>query len=240
MHRIYHTPFLYKHFHKLHHKYKQPTAFSVTAIHPVESLSIQVVYLVPLYTIPVHWALYYGIMMYVYYHGIIDHSGVNFKAFWWQPWQPDAIFHDNHHQYFHVNFGFNIYYWDKLHGTYRLRDRVYTEEIFYGKGKALTEVSSKELAQDIAERNSENPLAYRDNRLIFKLSDKDVLQKTGKKLKQIKDNIPLNTNLKSYSKKNVTGPIANGKLKCVVKQTAKAKGSSNNQNGTLKNNKQKV
>lgn len=52
--------------------------------------------------------------MYNYYHGIIDHSGVNFKAFWWQPWQPDAIFHDNHHQYFHVNFGFNCSIWDKV------------------------------------------------------------------------------------------------------------------------------
>lgn len=53
-------------------------------------------------------------MMYTYYHGIIDHSGINFKAYWWQPWQPGAIFHDNHHQYFHVNFGFNCFIWDKV------------------------------------------------------------------------------------------------------------------------------
>jgi hypothetical protein len=52
--------------------------------------------------------------MYTYYHGIIDHSGINFKAYWWQPWQPDAIFHDNHHQYFHVNFAFNCSLWDKV------------------------------------------------------------------------------------------------------------------------------
>ena len=54
------------------------------------------------------------ILMYTYYHGIIDHSGITFKRQWWQPWQPDCIFHDNHHQYFHVNFGFNIEYWDKV------------------------------------------------------------------------------------------------------------------------------
>lgn len=54
------------------------------------------------------------ILLYTYYHGIIDHSGINFKRFFWQPWQPDCIFHDNHHQYFHVNFGFNIEYWDKV------------------------------------------------------------------------------------------------------------------------------
>ena len=55
------------------------------------------------------------LLMYIYYHGIIDHSGINFKAYWWQPWQPHCIFHDNHHQYFHVNFGFNIEYWDKVY-----------------------------------------------------------------------------------------------------------------------------
>ena len=52
--------------------------------------------------------------MYTYYHGILDHSGIAFKRQWWEPWQPDAIFHDNHHQYFHVNFGFNIEFWDKV------------------------------------------------------------------------------------------------------------------------------
>lgn len=57
---------------------------------------------------------FYLVVLYTYYHGIIDHSGINFKAYWWQPWQPDAIFHDNHHQYFHVNFAFNIYIWDKV------------------------------------------------------------------------------------------------------------------------------
>ena len=54
------------------------------------------------------------ILLYTYYHGIIDHSGITFKRHWWQPWQPDCIFHDNHHQYFHVNFGFNIELWDKV------------------------------------------------------------------------------------------------------------------------------
>lgn len=136
-HRLYHYPFLYRTFHKMHHKYKQPTAFSVTAIHPVELTHMQLVLASPIVLMPVHWSkfhtgpfshanvhwndislacqvLFYGILLYTYYHGIIDHSGITFKAQWWQPWQPDAIFHDNHHQYTHVNFGFNIYFWDKV------------------------------------------------------------------------------------------------------------------------------
>lgn len=58
LHRMYHTPFLYKHFHKLHHKYKQPTAFSTTAIHPVELVHIQLIMATPLFVIPVHFSKY--------------------------------------------------------------------------------------------------------------------------------------------------------------------------------------
>eukprot|EP00095_Tigriopus_kingsejongensis_P003903 maker-scaffold1846_size26495-snap-gene-0.4 protein:Tk03903 transcript:maker-scaffold1846_size26495-snap-gene-0.4-mRNA-1 annotation:"c-5 sterol desaturase erg31-like" len=173
IHRIYHMPFLYKHFHKLHHTYKHPTAFSVTAIHPFEFISIQLIYILPMFVLPVHWVPYSTILIYTYYHGIIDHSGINFKRQWWQPWQPDCIFHDNHHQYFHVNFGFNIEYWDKLHGTYRRKDRLYTEDIFWGTGKTLAESSSMELEADLAERNSENPKAYRNNEMTFKLTEQD-------------------------------------------------------------------
>lgn len=160
-HRLYHIPFLYKNFHKLHHKYKQPTAFSVTAIHPLEFLHMQAVLVSPMMLFPVHWTVFVTILAYLYYHGIIDHSGINFKAQWWQPWQPDCIFHDNHHQYFHVNFGFNCEIWDKIHGTYRQKDKVYREDIFYGKGKDIAECSRSELTTALEERESENVLAYR-------------------------------------------------------------------------------
>lgn len=176
-HRIYHIPFLYKNFHKLHHKYKQPTAFSVTAIHPFEFLHMQVVQFSPMFIIPVHWSVFCTLLMYLYYHGIIDHSGINFKAQWWQPWQPDCIFHDNHHQYFHVNFGFNCEIWDKIHGTYRQKNKVYREDIFYGKGKSLEECSKDELRADLNERESENHLAYRGE-----VRDEQVLE-VKKKLK---------------------------------------------------------
>lgn len=57
---------------------------------------------------------FYGVALYCYYHGIVQHSGIAFKARWWQPWQPDCMFHDNHHQYCHVNYGFNCYLWDEV------------------------------------------------------------------------------------------------------------------------------
>ncbi|XP_026322079.1 methylsterol monooxygenase 2-2-like isoform X2 [Hyposmocoma kahamanoa] len=145
MHRMYHTPWLYKNFHKLHHKYKQPTAFSVTAIHPVEITHIQLTMCLPLFTIPVHWLSFYSVALYIYYHGIIDHSGINFKAQWWQPWQPDADFHDKHHEFFHCNFGFNMVLWDKLHGTMRKQNRLYTEDTYHGEAPLLDSIEAKEL-----------------------------------------------------------------------------------------------
>jgi len=68
-----------------------------------------------------------------------------------------------------VNFGFNIEYWDKLHGTYRQKDKIYRENIFYGKGKSVTEATKTELAEEMAERQSENPLAFDDNTHQFEL-----------------------------------------------------------------------
>ena len=51
---------------------------------------------------------------------------------------------------------------------------MYTEEIFYGRGKGLHEVTETELQDDIKERQSENPLAYRDNKMAYELTKKDI------------------------------------------------------------------
>ncbi|XP_068247530.1 lathosterol oxidase-like [Palaemon carinicauda] len=122
-HRMYHHPVLYRHFHKMHHQFKQPTAFSAVAFHPVELFTLQAILFSPMFLFPVHWTIFIASLAYNYYHGIIDHSGVTFEAQWWQPWQPDAIFHDNHHQYTFENFGVNCKYWDKIHGTERKKNK---------------------------------------------------------------------------------------------------------------------
>lgn len=62
----------------------------------------------------------------------------------------------------------------QLHGTYRQKDRIYSEEIFYGKGKALDEVSADVLEKDLAERRSENPQAYRGNINSNELTESDI------------------------------------------------------------------
>lgn len=147
IHRTLHLPFFYKTFHKLHHRFKQPTPFSASAMHPVEFLWVQSTMILPLFLVPIHWAVYLGVVGYVFYYGIIDHSGIEIEAIW--PWQPSSMFHDNHHEFFHVNFGFNTHIWDTFHGTLRIKDRIYNENIFYGRGKAISEATSDEITDHL-------------------------------------------------------------------------------------------
>lgn len=56
LHRLYHYPYWYKRFHKIHHKYQQPTAFSAVAFHPLEVIFIQLTSIAPIFVVPVHWS----------------------------------------------------------------------------------------------------------------------------------------------------------------------------------------
>jgi len=95
-HRMLHTPWLYKTFHKQHHRYHAPTAYSLIAMSPAEAIFFQSLLVVPLFTIPIHAMAFSSVAVYVYYFGMIDHSGIKLES--WFPWQPDSIYHDDHHR----------------------------------------------------------------------------------------------------------------------------------------------
>ncbi|XP_064595328.1 lathosterol oxidase-like [Liolophura sinensis] len=132
-HRMYHSPLLYRWIHKAHHRYGCPTAFSAVAMHPLEMLHYQAYLAAPAFTVPLHAGAFVGVLLYIYYYGMIDHSGIRFDSIW--PWQEPSVFHDNHHRYFHCNFGANTKLFDWLHDTCRRKDRIYGEHIFGGRGK---------------------------------------------------------------------------------------------------------
>lgn len=142
IHRLLHRPALYKRLHKHHHRYHSPTAFSAVAMHPVEFLWLECAMVLPIFLIPLHFMSFAGCMFYIYYYGMIDHSGVDLEAFW--PWQPPVRFHDDHHKYFHVNFGFNTLLFDRYHDTLRKKTRTYSEKIFGGRGKEKVEAARKD------------------------------------------------------------------------------------------------
>ena len=131
-HRIFHTPFLFRHIHRWHHRYTAPTAFTAAAMHPLEFAVYQSIMLLPLFVLPVHVAGLIFVLVYQNYVAMVDHSGVDLHS--WLPWQPPTRFHYDHHVHFHVNYGQNLGLWDRLFGTYRRVGRVYGVDVFGGRG----------------------------------------------------------------------------------------------------------
>jgi lathosterol oxidase len=131
-HRGMHQRFMFRHIHRWHHRYVATMPWVVTAMHPVEFLIFQAVTLAPLFIIPFHYVSVIVTLVYVLVFNIIDHSGVDLRSRW--PWQGPSRYHDDHHVYFHVNFGQHLMFWDRIHGTLRRRGRRYGKDVFGGKG----------------------------------------------------------------------------------------------------------
>ncbi|GMI10115.1 hypothetical protein TrVE_jg1388 [Triparma verrucosa] len=115
VHRILHFPWMYKNVHKLHHTWKQTTAFTSLALHPVEFLCLQAGVYLGLFFIPLHPAAITVNLLYIHYHNVVDHSGVYMESS--LPWQPSSLYHDDHHRLFHINYGQSLTVWDRLGGT---------------------------------------------------------------------------------------------------------------------------
>jgi lathosterol oxidase len=131
-HRVLHGRWLFRHIHRHHHKFLAPTIFTMTAVHPIEFLMHQSVLIGCAMLVPVHWAVYVAVVLYTYLIGAIDHSGV--RVNWALPLHSSNQFHDDHHVYFHCNFGHHSDLFDRLHGTVRRSDRHYDETTFGGRG----------------------------------------------------------------------------------------------------------
>ena len=132
LHAWGHSPFIYKHIHKIHHYYSAPTYFSISAMHPLEWIAHSAYIVLPAFLWPMHWSLYLFVVMVTFYYGFWDHSGIQLKRN--LPFHGSNQFHDDHHKYFHVNYGFLTPIFDKIHDTMRRDGHHYTEDTFGGKG----------------------------------------------------------------------------------------------------------
>ena len=127
-HRCLHLPWLYKTVHKVHHTFKQPTAFSAMGLHPFDMLLLQGGIYVGLFVLPLHIAAITANLLYIHYHNLLDHSGIYYES--WLPWQPSSLYHDDHHRLFHANYGQSLTLWDRLGGTLVSSKKTYSEQTF--------------------------------------------------------------------------------------------------------------
>ena len=108
-HRLLHHPKLYK-YHKTHHEFVDPSAYAALYCHPFEAvfsnhLAVAVGPMIvgmSLFEIGI-WSVLCAV------NTIKAHSGLRIKYF-------NSRYHDRHHDYRKVNFGF-LYILDILHGT---------------------------------------------------------------------------------------------------------------------------
>ena len=134
-HRIYHRPALFRLIHRFHHRNPTPTAFTAFSMHPVEFLTYQSIMLVPLIWLPLPAVGVIAVLLSSHIESLLQHSGV--RIFPWLPWMPSTFFHDDHHRYFHANYGNHLTLWDRLYGTLRRHGRRYGVEVFGGHGAPL-------------------------------------------------------------------------------------------------------
>jgi len=140
-HRLFHHKALFKYIHRWHHRYVAPTVFTTTAMHPIEFAVFMLVLLLPTLVIPVHVGVYLFVVGYSYLVGMIDHSGI--RAPFLLPFHRDNRFHDDHHVYFHCNYGHHTQLFDRLHGTVRKLDRHYDETTFHDGVKVAVDEASE-------------------------------------------------------------------------------------------------
>ncbi|MEH6568208.1 MAG: sterol desaturase family protein [Halioglobus sp.] len=129
-----HIGILYSKMHRIHHKYTAPSFWALSAMHPVEWLFHVSYIALPAFLFPMHPAVYLGVVGATFICGYWDHCGI--KLPFDLPLHGSNRFHDDHHKYFHVNFGFTCSLFDRIHDTVRREGHHYTEETFAnGKGR---------------------------------------------------------------------------------------------------------
>lgn len=121
VHRMLHRPWWYRYVHKAHHLWKNPNAFVVSPLHPAEFLSLTVPTLSVISALPMSLFSAMLLLSWIFTCNAIDHSGLRldeqpFLA--WLVWQAPVEFHDNHHKFFHANYGAMVDWWDRLGGTF--------------------------------------------------------------------------------------------------------------------------
>ena len=123
-HRIMHHPWLFKKVHLVHHRSPNPSPWAAYAFHPFEAIVESFIFVIFLFTIPVHtihlmWFFVFSLVYNVYGHLGFEIYPKGFNKHWLGKWVNTSVSHNQHHQFFTGNYGLYFTIWDRMMGTMR-------------------------------------------------------------------------------------------------------------------------
>lgn len=122
MHRLIHHPKLFRTFHLVHHKSHNPSPWAAYAFHPLEAILESFIFVIFLFTIPVHTWHLKGFFIFSLFYNVYGHLGFElypkgFNKHWLGKWLNTSVAHNMHHKYYKGNYGLYFLIWDRLMGT---------------------------------------------------------------------------------------------------------------------------
>jgi len=124
IHRFMHQPKLFRIIHKIHHLSTNPSPWTAYAFHPVEALLEAGIIPLIAFTLPVHPSALGIFLLFQFFFNVYGHLGYElyprgFQNSWIGRWVNTGVAHNQHHQFFHGNYGLYTLIWDRLFGTLR-------------------------------------------------------------------------------------------------------------------------
>ena len=122
VHRLMHHPRLFKAFHLIHHKSNNPSPWAAYAFHPLEAFVEAFIFVIFLFTIPMHtahlvWFFLFSLVYNVYGHLGFELYPKGFNKHWLGKWVNTSVAHNMHHKFFKGNYGLYFTIWDRWMGT---------------------------------------------------------------------------------------------------------------------------
>ena len=124
MHRLMHSPKLFKHIHLIHHKSTNPSPWAAYAFHPLEGV-VEAGIIYPIaFLIPFHRSALMIFLAIMILYNVYGHLGFELypKGFNKHPigkWLNTSVNHNQHHKKFTGNYGLYFLFWDRWMGTLR-------------------------------------------------------------------------------------------------------------------------
>lgn len=124
IHRLMHQPFLYRYIHRVHHLSTNPSPWTAYAFHPFEAMLEAGIIPLIVFILPVSPSAFGLFMLFQFSYNVYGHLGyelfpAKFSTTWIGRWVNTGTAHNQHHQFFHGNYGLYTLIWDRLFGTLR-------------------------------------------------------------------------------------------------------------------------